>query len=270
MVRKLDKDDTATDDRQFVRSIEKLFRIFNVFDGVNSSLSLTQLAHLTGLDKSAVQRFTNTLTKLGYLKKNKFTKHYELTSLCLDLGQRYTRSNVFVSRAFPYLIHLSGQTEEAVSLTCLEQTEVVYVSRIMSRHMLSTDIIVGSRLPAYCTAPGIAMLSRLDRADALAILERSHLKAYTPSTTWHLPDLVAKIDAASEQGYAMNVEEVYFNDITVAAAIIGSDGDVQGAVSLGVSKHRYSSKQVEQQYSQLVVATAQSMSMAAAPGGVIR
>ena len=44
-----------------------------------------------------------------------------------------------------------------VSLSVLDGTEIVYVARLLSRHMVSTNVIVGTRLPAYCTAPGIAI-----------------------------------------------------------------------------------------------------------------
>ena len=78
-------------------------------------------------------------------------------------------------------------------MTVLDDTEIIFISRFMRRHMLNTNVIIGSRMPAYCTAPGMAILSRLPEDEAVAILERSDRKAYTPSTTWKLDDLVKKL-----------------------------------------------------------------------------
>ena len=81
-----------------------------------------------------------------------------------------------MERALPYLQHLSKETEETVNLTIPDGTEVVFVSHFLSRHVLNTDVIVGTRLPAYCTAPGIAILSRLPAMEAEAIIEASDLR----------------------------------------------------------------------------------------------
>lgn len=58
-------------------------------------------------------------------------------------------------------MHLSKTTEETVNLAVRDDTDIVFVSRFMSRHVLDNDVIIGTRLLAYCTAPGIAILSCL-------------------------------------------------------------------------------------------------------------
>ena len=50
-----------------VGSVEKAFRVLSAFDEHHRTLSLTELADVIDLDRSATQRFAHTLTKLGYL-----------------------------------------------------------------------------------------------------------------------------------------------------------------------------------------------------------
>ena len=179
-------------DPLLVRSVEKAFRVLHAFSPEYQNMSLSQVAAATGLDMSAAQRFTHTLVKLGYLRRDRETKRFELTTRTLDLGYSYIRASTLVERTVPYIMHLSKATEETVSLTVLDGTEIVYIACFVSRNMLNTDVIVGTRLPAYCTAPGIAILSRMAAQDARGVLDRSDLRSYTPQTTWRMADLQKK------------------------------------------------------------------------------
>ena len=247
-------------DPLFVQSVEKALRVLTAFNAKRPTLSLSQLAVATGLDKSAAQRFTHTLQRLGYLRKDPRTKHFELTTRALQPAYHYTQSNPLIRRAMPYLLHLSQTTEEATNLSVLEDNHVVFVARFMSRHMLAANVTVGSHLPAYCTAPGLAMLSRLPQPQLRAILEASTLRAYTAHTTWHMPDILTKIRETEARGYAICVDEMMADDISVAAAIVDADGRPIGAVNIAVSKLRCEPDAAEHRFAPLVTSTAQAIS----------
>jgi DNA-binding IclR family transcriptional regulator len=136
------------DDVLMVNSVEKAFRVLSAFGRQHQTLSLSQVASETGMDVSAAQRFTHTLAKLGYLHKDVQTKRFELTAKTLDLGYHFVRSSRLLDRAMPYLMHLSKETEETVNLTVREGAEIIFVSRFLSRHVLNTDVIIGTRMPA--------------------------------------------------------------------------------------------------------------------------
>ena len=249
-------------DPLMVASVEKAFRVLNVFGLGRQELNLSQIAELTGLDLSGAQRFTHTLLTLGYLSKNQETRRLSLTPKTLDLASHFLGGNRLVINAMPYLMHLSKETEETVNLTLLDDTEIIFVARFMSRHLLNTDVVIGTRMPAYCTAPGIAILSRLPEEEAIAILDRSNLIAYTEHTTYKRIALIEKIRLAAKQGYATQFEEYFLGDASIAAAIIDANGRPQGAVNLAVSRSRFSPDEMVQRFGSLVVAAAHTMSPA--------
>jgi len=257
----------SREDPLYVRSIEKVFRVLSAFGAGTPTLSLAQVGTLAGVDKSAAQRFTHTLERLGYLHKDAETKRFALTPRSLDLGCHYIRASPLVQRAMPYLLDLSRTAEESVSLTVLDDTEVVYVVRFISRHMVGSNVIVGTRLPTYCTAPGIAMLSRLPKHQAHGILQRVERRAYTPATTWGMPELAAKLETTTARGFATAIEEIFPGDISIAAAITGLRGEPVGAVSLSVSRARMSPEEAEQRFAPLVTGTAQALSLHSLPSG---
>ena len=126
--------------------------------------------------------------------------------------------------------------------------------------MLAANVTVGRHLPAYCTAPGLAMLSRLPQPQVRAILETSTLRAYTAHTTRHMPDILTKIRETEVRGYAICVDEMTADDISVAAAIVDADGRPIGAVNIAVSKLRYEPDAAEHRFAPLVTSTAQAIS----------
>lgn len=250
----------TSSDPLMVMSVEKAFRVLSAFDASHQTLSLTQLAAIVGLDKSAVQRFTHTLAKLGYLAKDPTTKRFELTAKTLDISYHYTRANPLIDRAMPFLLHLSKTTEEAVNLTVLDDTDIVFVSRLVSRHVLNIDVVVGTRMPAYCTASGIAMLSLLPEDDVSRIIERSDLRPYTASTTFQADKLLEKVAASAARGYATSFEEFYHGDLSVAAPIRNNSGRPVGALNIAASSARFSPQEAEERFAPLVIAAARSVS----------
>jgi DNA-binding IclR family transcriptional regulator len=252
-----------TDDDQdnplHVASVEKAFKVLTAFSPAQSRMTLTQLVAQTGMDKSSTQRFTHTLTALGYLSKDPETKQFELALKVLELGYHYVASSALIQLAMPYLLHLSQVTEETVNMTFLDGTDVVFVARLMGRNVLSLDTVVGSRLPAYCSASGVAMLSKMPRKEALAVLDKSDRRAITPATVYKKDDLVKKLDLSAKRGYATTFEEYFHGDLSIAAPILNHSGMPVAGVSVSVSRARYSPEEVEAKFATQVVACALSI-----------
>lgn len=247
-----------------VQAVEKAFRVLEAFDAASPRQTLTQLAESAGLDRSATQRFTHTLGKLGYLHKDARTKAYELTPKALNLAYQYTRSSPVVLRAHPYLTHLNRTLNETISLTVLDGAEVIFLSRYLSPNVLDTDVIVGSRLPAFCTAPGLALLATLEEAEVRAILAQSRLQPFTPRTI-HAPDaIMARVAEARDRGFAVAEEQIYTGDISLAAPVVAPGGGVRAAVSLGASCYRYDAAGLVQEFAPALLGAARSIAQAIA------
>ncbi|MBN9453326.1 MAG: IclR family transcriptional regulator [Bosea sp.] len=257
---KVSKKTVSVDDNPLmVRSVEKALKVLDVFVRCGHSLSLTALAAELGVDKSTAQRFSHTLERLGYLKRNPATKHFDLGIKVLDLGYGFLHANTLLNRAMPYLIHLSRETEETINITMRDGAEIVFVSRFMSRHLFNTDVTIGTRMPVYCTAPGIAMLSKLPRAEAISLLEQCDRRKITENTTWEMEALEAKLDVSGSRGYATAFEEFYHDDLSISAPIFDA-GLPLAAVTVSVSRVRFTPQEAEARFSSLVVAAARSIS----------
>jgi IclR family pca regulon transcriptional regulator len=248
--------ENSRESRLFIKSIEKGILVLKAFDGTREQLSLSEISAITGMDISSAQRCIYTLCALGYLHKDPRTRNYELSVRVLDFAFHFLVSNALTSRAFPYLQQLSNETEETVTLTVLDGTEIVMVLRLMSRHVLVRSIMVGTRLPAFCTSSGLAMLAHLPQEQADEILKRSNLIKHTPQTINDPQVIRERLEHVRQKGYAITREEYYLGDISISSAITDTLGFSIGAVNIAVSKSRWGGDDDERRISRLVVEAA--------------
>ena len=242
-----------------VNSVHKAFRVLSAFEGEEPQLTLTQIAAKLDIDKSTAQRFVHTLEALGYLEKNAVTKTLQLSVKVLDFAHVYLATSPFIRTAMPYLMHLNQQTGETVNLTVLDGTDVVFISRLVGNHLLSTGVGIGTRVPAYCSAAGVAIVSAMDDAGARRVLKASDLKAYTPETVHRLSEIEKRIAQTRARGYALGIAEYFSNDISLGVAVLDRSGQPVGAMSLAVSRGRLSAEKAEVDYAALLVAAARSV-----------
>jgi IclR family transcriptional regulator, pca regulon regulatory protein len=252
----------AIDGRLFVGSVEKGLQVLRAFYNRPRPLSLTDVSDLTGMSRSSAQRFLYTLKALGYLRQDVETRRYTLSPRVLDFGFAYLRNDALVETAFPYLLEASKRTRETVNLTELDGAEVIYVSRFPSRNGISVDIVLGARLPVYCTAPGRIMLAHMDEAAARRLLARSVIMARTPYTEINPERILSQAEEARRRGYAVSNQETFVGDISVAAPVRDHRGQVTAAVNVAVPHPRWSVVTAEEQLAPVVVETARAISKA--------
>ena len=244
----------------FVNSVEKAMVVLKAFDASKPRLTLSQIATLSEMDLSGAQRFTYTLVNLGYLRKDEATKTYELSPQVFEFTYHYLNSSELVNRASPYVQQLSLQTDETANITVLHGSNVVFVFRIVSMHVLNSNVIVGSTMPAYCSAPGLAMMAHVPEEQVERILAGSNLVRHTPHTVTQRQAIRERLAAIRKAGYAHAEEEYFLGDISTAAAVLDASGKVLGAINVAVAKPRWKGAKDERKIADLVVSTASAIS----------
>ena len=229
----------ATESPLFMGSVAKCFQVLEALNAAGRAVALTELASIAQMDRSAVQRVTHTLHALGYLRQHPVTRAFTLSGRMLEFGHTVLATDRLRDKATPHLDALNRKTGETVNLMELEGQEIVYVARFPSLHAVSVDLHVGSRLPAFCTAAGRAILARLDEEVALGVLAAARRAALSKRTVTDLPGLRAALAKARELGYALNDQEAFVGDISVAAALVDRAGEPVGAVNIAVPSPRW-------------------------------
>lgn len=216
-------------------TIEVLLRGLNIltlFSHENPTLSLTEIATSTGLNKTTAFRLVNTLEEAGYLLRDPGTKRYRPGIKVLQLGFTAITSLDFRQVAHPYLELLSQQVGETVSMSVLDGMEIVYVDRVRNQQIMGVVLGLGSRLPAHCGSMGKAMLAYLPPDELNRRLEAASLKPRTSKSLTTRQALETELALVRQQGYAFNDEEIEIGLRAVAAPIWDHTNQVVAAINI--------------------------------------
>ncbi len=221
------------DDRLFVEALSRGFRVLEAFSQAPRPMSLAEIAAVSGIDKSGVQRIVHTLIQLGYLDRQQ--DGVALGRKLLDRSFDYLRSNPIVQLAVPVLADLRRTIQERVDLSLFDDLTMHYVVRMQSKRDTFYAHLVGRRVPTFCSSGGRSVLSHLPDDQVMDILLRSDRRKLTPRTTVEIDDILAKIEQVRTSGYSLAIEEVLVGEVAVAAAVLDRAGMPIGAIHVAGS-----------------------------------
>jgi len=226
----------------FVLSLARGLQVIEAFQGAHRALTVSDIAERTGLSRAAVRRLLLTLEMLGYAERNGPSFH--LTSRVLRLGFSFITSNTLAGVAQPVLEQLSACIHESCSISVLEGDQIVYVARSAAKRVMTIDLGVGSRLPAYCTSMGRVLLAALDDAELDRYLASARIEPLTPKTATELEEIRRLVRHAAEDGFALVDEELELGLRSIAVPVTSRSGKILAAMNSGVSASRVSVEQM--------------------------
>lgn len=248
-------------------ALEKSLRTLEAFQTGQNTLTVKEIAEITGDAVSSVQRSTFTLESLGYLEREEGGNRYVLGRSCLRPAYGFLRNNRFLELASPHLIELSERLNTRCDLIVLDGTEIVYLARFPSKDETFDLSPVGRRWPAISTASGRAILAALPKSECDQILENSIFKKVTAKTITDKQKVIQLISEAKQTGVAYQFEEVLIGAASISAAITSADGSVTGAILVGGAVAQFRDPGVYAQLSSSIHQTALSISAYNITGG---
>lgn len=218
--------------KNLVQSVAKAFAVLRAFGLDTPELTVAEVAARTGLDRGTAFRLIHTLVGLGYLRAVPDERRFRLTLKCLELGYAALAAGDLQGHATPLLRDLVPGVAEAGSLGVLEKGEVIYLARVeggIERHGLVRR--PGTRIGAYATALGQAILAWLPRHEQIAHLDSVERVKLSERTLTDLDALLTRLKEVRARGYAISDGENAYGLRTVAAPVL----DPRGAPIAGVS-----------------------------------
>ncbi|MGB3071194.1 MAG: IclR family transcriptional regulator C-terminal domain-containing protein [Ottowia sp.] len=231
-------DEYRSHSRDFVASLDKGFQVLMCFERKHSKLTLSEVARLTGYSPATARRFLMTLHALDYLHTD--GKHFWVAPRTLLLARPYLVSRPAPQLAQPILDSLAERTRQSASLGILLDNEVLIIARSTGRRTLSTGLAIGSRLPAYCSSLGRALLSALPQEDVMNRLAETSFEQWTPKTVQDAASAAECIERCRSLGWSECNEELEMGVRAIAVPIRNASGQALAAVSLSVRAERMS------------------------------
>ena len=249
------KSDAVKPSDAYVQSFARGLAVIRAFNAERPAMTLTEVAEAAGLTRAGARRILLTLVQLGYVATE--GRLFRLTPRILELGFAYLTSMPFWDLAEPIMEQLTNEAHQSCSATVLDGTDIVYVLRIPTGRIMSINLGIGSRLPAYCSAMGRVLLAGLADAEIDAVLANSDLRAHTPLTVTDPAQLKAAILKVREQGWSLVDRELETGLVAIAAPIRDRSGRTVAALNLSGQAHRITAAQMQEELLPLLTRAAE-------------
>jgi len=251
---------SGTKDPYWVEALAQGLEVLKAFDSERPALTLSEVAGKLGWSRTKPFRFLHTLEKLGYLTRDESGRAFRLTSLSMQLGFAYLNRVPLVERAQPVLDRLRTEVSASVHMGLLEGKELIYVAQARMEQPTAININVGSRLPAYATSIGRALLAYKSSEELDEIIGAGPLSTWTHKSIMDPLALRRSLAIARERGFVFSDEEFHVGIRSIAAPIFDSHGNAVAGVNATGSTYLFSDDRIQGEIIPAVRAAANELS----------
>jgi IclR family pca regulon transcriptional regulator len=248
-----------TGDPDFMTSLARGLAVIHAFQERKRQLTIAQISHRTEIPRAAVRRCLHTLIKLGYATSD--GRSYSLLPKVLTLGHAYLSSTPLAISAQPYLDRMSDQLHEACNMATLEGDDILYIARsATTQRLISVDLSVGGRLPAYCTSMGRILLAALDDVSLREYLDHVDLQPKTSRTLSTPEDLLECLQQVRQRGWCIVDQELEQGLRSIAVPVYDASGQVLAALNVSTSAGRVARTELEQRFLPIMLDASRDLS----------
>lgn len=191
--------------------------------------NVLQLSAEAGLPVATAHRQVRTLVARGYLTPIAKGRHVAGPRL-VRLGSAVGSIDTLSHAARPALHRLAVASNGTAHLGVLEDMVTYLVKAGSNLDRLFTE--EGKQLEAYCSGIGKVLLAHLPEADREQYLADGPFTALTERTITDPALLRVELEAARENGFAVDDEEIASSVHCVAVPVFWPDGIARAAISL--------------------------------------
>ena len=227
----------------FVQSLARGLSVIEAMGASGGPMTLSEAAVATGLSRAAARRLLLTLEGLGYVASN--GRKFQLTPRVLGLGYSFLASLPLAQVVQPHMERLVDEVHESCSVSVLDGQEIVYVARVPTKRIVTVNLSVGARLPAYVTSMGRVLLAGLTPCELDAYFARALLVARTGRTVTAQAELRRVLSAVARQGWALVDQEFEEGVRSLAVPLRDREGRVVAAMNVSAAGARATRAQLQ-------------------------
>ena len=198
---------------------------------------MTQISEIVGMNKSTVHRLLATLEAKRFVQRDPLTGLYQPGNRLLQMAFLTTQKNNLNEVVEPYMQKLNEKYRETITLSILDDADVVYSSVVESQQTVKLAARPGQRLPAFCTASGKVLMAYSDEVTIQKIFDRG-FPEYTSFTIRSSETLIHIFRLVRERGFAYSEQEYEEGINAVAAPILNRNKHPLAALAVAGPAYR--------------------------------
>lgn len=246
-------------DRYLVPGLKRGLELLQICTRHPAGLGLTEAAQMLGISRSSAFRLLYTLENLGFVRRGADQRKFFAGIQVMNLRANAVQTDIGAA-ARERMESLRAATGASVHLGVRDGREIVYTLSLSGLKRVTTNIGVGTRLPAHATSMGRLLLGDLPDAELRALYRNARLEAHTEHTVTTLNRLADLVHADAERGYVVSEGSFDTGIWSIAAPVHGHSGRVVAAISITCPAHSVDRSQFRGPMREQVCATAEEIS----------
>lgn len=218
---------------QVVPSVLRAGRILDALASGSPRASLASLSRGLDIPRSSTLALCNSLVEAGLVARDS-DGLYRLGPHTLELSRAFLSQADIHSEFQRIVSELGPLPEQTLVCAVLRGRDVVYIGSRPGASPLGVSYEIGMRLPAHCTATGLAMLSTLPEARVAELYAGVQLERLTDRSIASMRELEERLESVRERGYAVDNGETALGMVCIGAPVRGDAGATAGAVAVSL------------------------------------
>lgn len=202
-----------------IRAVERALEVLLCFSSETPELSMTQISEMIGINKSTVHRLLATLQAKRFVERDTTTGLYSPGNRLIQLAFLSLEKYDLHEIAAPYMQRLNDMHLETITLSILDDKDMVYIAVLESPQKVKLAAKPGQRLPVFCTASGKVVMA-YSPEDVIQLILEEGFRKYTSSTISTRETMLHILDLVRQRGFAYSEQEYEEGINAVAAPIL--------------------------------------------------
>ncbi len=241
--------------------INSTVRTLNIMEYLSEKgeASVSEVSSHFGVNKSTAHRFLASMKHVGFVDQNPENQKYKLSLKVFEIGNKVVEGLNLREIAKPVMHELSELTGETVNLGIIDNYDVVYIEKVLSKNTLRQDCPIGGRDKIHATALGKAMMAFQPLEYVENYIKIKGLVKVTDHTITDAETLYNELRTIREKGYSLDSEETIIGLSCIAAPIFNNENKAIAAVSISGPTYRLNKQNMEK-YKEEIIKASQKIS----------
>jgi DNA-binding IclR family transcriptional regulator len=243
---------------QPLTSLSKSLRLLLTLREATEPMSLTEISRALRLNKVTALRILVTMEQYRFVEKDLQAKRYRIGCNAFYVGSGFVAGGKHekVLQIMKSIVH---ELRHTVTFSVLDGASVLFVERVDGTERVKVTVDIGSRVPAYSSAAGKALLAGLSDAEIIKRLKTVPFERFTDKTLRSIESLTADIAKVRARGFAVNNEESTHGLFAVAVPVKNQIGQHVAALGAAFPAGMLKSKDEQKKVAKRLAAAAEEI-----------
>jgi DNA-binding IclR family transcriptional regulator len=229
----MEENSSAGSNRESAPALRHAARILDFVGKESTAPTAADIARALGLAKSSTHGLIGVMVDLGMLSKTQSNRFRPGPTLMRWAGDFLAHTDLVGD--FQQLLAENGELDNyAITLSLLEDIDVVYLACRNSKAPLGFTFRIGMHLPAAFTATGKAILSTMEDEHIVDLYNTRWPVAMTMRSVSDVERLIEEMDATRQRGYSIDDGQIREGMTCIGAAVCDHTGKAVAGIAVSM------------------------------------